>query len=343
MGNTAKVSFTAVVAADAAKRNQLLTFTPVITNEKVNQSLSPIVVEGEGSRIARKRKEWEGKQTSTLENVIYTENGQSVLVTVSIPLQDLALSSKLALESTEGLLSSYDLADILIAENIITSPKPKAEYIEIADTKPVWIPTSVADSLSTAFSFVVPISEFDEVEPFKIYDNDRESSLVVYFRVAKYNIDESYMNNALVLTNLAAAVNMTMESNDSKVDKIVVAGFASPEGSIELNDRLAFERAVSVKKHLLRTTNAKDDQIMVFNGSVDWRGLRNMVAESDLAEKQQILSIIDNTPIWDAQRKVGRLGELMRLNSGKTYRYLLNNYFPYMRNGAFIKVYYENE
>jgi hypothetical protein len=68
-----------------------------------------------------------------------------------------------------------------------------------------------------------------------------------------------------------------------------------------------------------------------------------MVEKSNLPEKRDILSIIDNTPVWDSGRQVGRLGELMRLNGGRTYRYLLNEYFPYLRSGAFIRVYHKSE
>jgi hypothetical protein len=86
-----------------------------------------------------------------------------------------------------------------------------------------------------------------------------------------------------------------------------------------------------------------DGSILLHNGSVDWRGLRVMVERSSLLEKREIISIIDNTPIWDSRRQVGRLGELMKLNGGRTYRYLLNEYFPHLRSGAFIRAYYRNE
>ena len=47
-----------------------------------------------------------------------------------------------------------------------------------------------------------------------------------------------------------------------------------------------------------------------------WDFLRRLVADSEMPEKQQILDIIDTTPVWDAAKKVGRLSLLMRLKSG---------------------------
>lgn len=343
LGEAACIQFTAEIGPKAVKRNHSFVFIPVIVNGEYRQSLSPVVIQGKGSQIARERREWVAEQTVGYDNALYAGNGQSLSVINSVPWQEWMSGADLIFESVEGGCCTYNKQDdILLAENILERPEPQP-VVPIVDTPPVWVPLSLADSLSTAFTFVVPASEFDENEPFKVYDDERESSLVVYYRVAKYDIDPAYMDNAHTLSNLTAAINMIMASDNSRVNKIVVAGFASPEGSFEFNDRLAFERAVTVKKYLMDATGARDEQIMVFNGSVDWRGLRAMVARSGLPEKRQILSIIDNTPLRSNGQQSGRLDELKRLNDGKTYTYLLNEYFPYLRNGAFIRVYYENE
>ena len=344
-GETIRIDFTANVSPKAVKRNHSLVFIPVIENDGYRQSLSPVVIQGKGSKIARERREWVAGQIADYENAVYAKNGETITLTSTVPFQKWMSGSDLILESVEsGCCSYHKLNDVLYAENILERQEQEPEPVIVVVEKELeeWIPVSIADSLSTAFTFVVPLSEFDDNEPFKIYDDERDNSMVIYFRVAKYDIDATYMSNAHTLSNLTAVINMIMDAKYSKVDRIVVAGFASPEGGFELNDRLAFERAVSVKKYLMETTDVRDNQIMVFNGSLDWRGLRSMIVKSNLPEKRQILSIIDNTPIWDSKRQVGRLGELMRFNGGRTYRYLLNEYFPYLRNGAFIKVYYDN-
>lgn len=347
-GETLKVGFTARIAPRAVKRNHTLVFVPVIEGGGYRQSLSPVVVHGKGSRIARQRREWVARQVAGYENAAVASNGTAINVSAEVPFQKWMSGASLVFESVEGGCCRYDrLEDALFAENIIVRAEPEpvvvvAEREPEPIPEPVWVPRTVADSLSVAFTFVLPMSEFDPDEPFKIYDDERENALIVYYRLGRLNIDPAYMDNAHTLSNLTSVIDMIMASSDSRVERIVVAGFSSPDGSFEVNDRLAFDRAVSVKKHLIETTPAKDYQIMIHNGSTDWRGLRAMVERSALPEKQQIISIIDNTPVWDAQRQVGRLGELMRLNGGRTYRYLYNEYFPYLRNGAFIKVYYEN-
>ena len=67
-----------------------------------------------------------------------------------------------------------------------------------------------------------------------------------------------------------------------------------------------------------------------------------MVAKSDMAYRDRILSIIDNVP-ESGYGGLSRQAELMRLGGGEPYRYMLNNFFPELRNATYIKVYYENK
>ena len=130
---------------------------------------------------------------------------------------------------------------------------------------------------------------------------------------------------------------MLQESKTSRVVRVVIVGSASPEGTLAFNDRLAWNRAVALKDFLLRNTAFPADSMTLFNGSEDWRGLRKLVAASDLYEREEILRIIDNVPVTQ-----GRELELMKLSGGRPYLYMLEHMFPELRNAAFIKVYYEN-
>ena len=94
---------------------------------------------------------------------------------------------------------------------------------------------------------------------------------------------------------------------------------------------------MALKDFLLRNTAFPADSMTLFNGSEDWRGLRKLVAASDLYEREEILRIIDNVPVTQ-----GRELELMKLSGGRPYLYMLEHMFPELRNAAFIKVYYEN-
>jgi outer membrane protein OmpA-like peptidoglycan-associated protein len=343
-GDNVNVRYTITTDRRAVKRGYSLLLSPYIGNSEYKQSLPAIVVDGRGTLISRQRGEWVSGLTEDSDNITYLKNGQSTTLTATVPMQEWMYGAHLSIEAAEGGCCSYTvLNEMQLGAMIPMKSKPQSVPAVAPEPEPQWQPVTVADDLSTAFTFVLPDSEFDAAEPFKIYDDERENALVVYFHVGKYNIVPEYLDNAYTLSNLINVIKMIMAANDSRVERVVVAGFASPEGGFELNDRLAFDRAVSVKEYIMRQTGLSDGSILLHNGSVDWRGLRVMVEKSNLPEKREILSIIDYTPVWDSRRQVGRLGELMRLNGGRTYRYLLNEYFPYLRSGAFIRVYYKND
>jgi hypothetical protein len=171
----------------------------------------------------------------------------------------------------------------------------------------------------------------------------REGSISVYFRQGDHAIDRNFGDNNRNLVELISAVRALSQADDSSIARIVIAGFASPEGATALNERLAHDRAVAIKEFLAGNSDVDPRTIEIYNGAVDWMGLKDLVEQSDIYRKHRIVDIIEHTPVWDGYRNVGRLGELMRLDDGEPYRYMAREFFPLLRQAAYIKVYYENE
>lgn len=170
-----------------------------------------------------------------------------------------------------------------------------------------------------------------------IADESEKGALTIYFKRGKYDLERHFRDNNMTLVNLVSSIRALLDSKSSRIARIVIVGSASPEGTLAFNDRLAWNRAVTLKEFLGRNTKYPGDSITLFNGSENWHGLRRMVAASDLCEREEILRIIDNVPI-----RQGRELELMKLSGGRPYLYMLEHMFPELRNAAFIKVYYEN-
>ena len=227
----------------------------------------------------------------------------------------------------------------------VTEPEPVVVVEPEPQPEPKPQPTT-AELLAETHGFLAPAAEFDGSyydDPQRFIETHREGSLSVYFRQGVRVIDPSYKGNAAILDELLTAIRRIEASGDSRIARVVIAGFASPEGTTAVNQRLARQRAEAIRSYLTENSSVSENQIDLYNGSVDWHGLRKMVAASDMADREKVLDIIDNTPTWDARRNVGRHGELMRLSGGETYRYMLRNFFPELRNAAYIRAYYENE
>lgn len=341
-GEKALVSFSADIAPRAVKSNRTLAYLPVITDGEYQVELPAILISGKRAQKKVQRYEWVSGRVIDYQYTVSAQAGDVFRYRASVPYQPWMEGADLMLEGLEwGCCSAESSPNVLLASGILPGqPKVEAPIVVVEPApEPVPAPQTTGDTMAETFSFVIPASEWNENEP--VYDEDREKALIVYYRQGRNVIEPGYGENRMILTNLVAAVNTIVESADSDVERIVVAGFASPEGAFEVNDRLAWNRAVSVKSYILENTEIGADRITLYNGSEDWRGLRALVAGSAMPEKLQVLNIIDNVPLGEGSKQ--RLNEIKRLNGGSTYQYLLDHYFPKLRNGAFIRVYYRNK
>lgn len=170
-----------------------------------------------------------------------------------------------------------------------------------------------------------------------------EATLVVYFPVGGVDVVLDYENNGANLAHLLSVLDKIAESKDSRIAKIFVVGSASPDGSQKLNERIAGKRAQVLVDYIVKHTKLASSFFEVSNDQVAWDILRKQVANSDMAHREEVLHIIDTVPVWDAKKKVGRLGLLMKLHKGDPYRHMKQHFFPKLRNAGYIKVFYESQ
>lgn len=337
-GENVVVSFTAGIDKKAAPRGTVLVYAPVITNGEYKVSLPPVVVQGRGARRAWERAAWISGETVNHPDAVYAGNGSDTKYIATVPFQLWMYGSRIEAETITAGCCDVTHGISAMAANVLPVPLPEPE------PEPVEPEKTVAEVLSETFSFVLPASDFDPAEPIKFYDDERDNALTIYFKINNYDIDAEYAGNEQTLINLIASIELIETSADVYVDRVVVAGFASPEGPFELNDRLAWERAVSVKEYIMKNTGMDDRTITLFNGSADWRGLRLLVSsDGNMPDREKVLYIIDNYPVWDSKTQTGRMTMIRNLSAGKTYGYMTENILPRLRNGTFIRVYFDDK
>ncbi|MCC8061622.1 MAG: DUF3868 domain-containing protein [Rikenellaceae bacterium] len=343
-GGTVTVQFRVDIGKRAAAGGRTLIYEPVLTNGTYRWSLPPVIIQGARARVAQSRHDWAAGHAIVYDNPKYAGNGSMLIYNAAAPWQLWMHGADLVIEGLDmGCCSESIISPLVVAENLDLPPVRRTVVEEVEVTEIVELPKTTGDLLAETVSYVRHASEMDSFEPGQLSDEDREGSLTVYFRQANLKVDPEVGDNYRTLTDMLGSIRRLQDSPDSRVSHVVVAGFASPEGSFDSNDRLAWNRAVAIKDYLLRNSDVPADRIQLYNGSEDWRGLYLQVEKSDLYDKSQILDIIDNVPIWDPVRKTGREKELMKLDGGRTYRYLYEHFFPKLRNAAYIKIYYENK
>lgn len=107
---------------------------------------------------------------------------------------------------------------------------------------------------------------------------------------------------------------------------ITVTGYSSPEGSYAGNDRLAKRRAQALKSFLDTKYNSDLVEIRTEWMAEDWDRLVQFVRSSNMADKYTILDIIENVDVFK-----GREEKLKALSGGRSWRYMLKEYFPKLR------------
>lgn len=137
-----------------------------------------------------------------------------------------------------------------------------------------------------------------------VYAQENQSLLVekrytLYFRVNKSNIDPSYMGNSVAIDAMLEDIRATLEVSGSVPGEIMVYASTSPEGPRYLNERLAVERAKTIRNFLLKNfPQFETDKITVESRIDDWAGLNLAVRrDSTLKHRDRILAILNNPAI----------------------------------------------
>ena len=156
----------------------------------------------------------------------------------------------------------------------------------------------------------------------------------IFYPVGKAELHEDYMDNASTLHRIQKYL-----EKSPQIDSITIYSYASPEGSYQLNKRLAAERGNTAKQYLLNHLPADrhlPDSLFIIDPTTEnWQGLRDLVLyQYSHADKEEVLAILDRTDINDERRKV----LLKRLNHGRTWQHIIKELMPKLRYATWVSV-----
>lgn len=151
------------------------------------------------------------------------------------------------------------------------------------------------------------------------------------FKVGKADIIDTLEGNAAQLGRIEALMDGLINQREFYVDSIVLTASASPEGALALNERLARERALSLKRRLgERFGRQADTLIAVRSAGENWPELGRLVATSDsLPHREAILAL------FDAERNPDRREAALRSRYPQEYQYIRERLYPLLRSVDF--------
>ncbi len=184
------------------------------------------------------------------------------------------------------------------------------------------------------------IPEYVLVDASRAWDFGQDE-LEIIFKVSKIEIDSSVFNNEVTFGKILAAVDKIFSNPYYKIDKIEVAGYASPEGRPAFNKWLGENRAKALIDYIIEHRpqyNLTRDNFRIRNGEENWVGLRRVVAASDLEQKERVLQIIDDENIPGELKK----DKIKWIDRAKTWKQMLKDIYPHLRCARYLAVYYDS-
>ena len=180
---------------------------------------------------------------------------------------------------------------------------------------------------------------------FAIADASREwdfgqDELEIIFKVSKVEIDSSVFNNEVTFGKILSAVDKIYSNPKFKVDQIEIAGYASPEGSRSFNNWLGENRAKALIDYIISNRpqyNLTKDNFRLRNGEENWAGLRRHLLASAIAEKDQVVEIID-MDLPDEEKKL----KIKAIDNGRVWKKMLDEVYPHLRCARYLAVYYDS-
>lgn len=157
-----------------------------------------------------------------------------------------------------------------------------------------------------------------------------KDSVKIHFQTGKTHLDLELGNNRQVLENITNKFQSNV--NDSiyyRLQKVLVVGGASPEGSVTLNKQLSEKRAETLFNYLAKYRNFPDSlRYFTFLGC-DWKGLYRLAkADLNLPEREETLAFLREIMTNPTEADVRKLRSF---KNGVPYSYMFRNLFPALR------------
>lgn len=326
-----KINISFDILTDKFPSNYRIKLTPILFNgDGEFQTLDPIEL------VGRKRDIYYQRSGETQGNRIVVKPGskttQKYFTTIAYQhwMQYVSVSVE---QISEGCCSQFEQP---IRE--IASPKLlHYKVVPYFGVKPLQYELTELEKYDLDNPFLHPMEDYNKRYDILLKDRNKGTSTVI-FKVGSAVIDMDFSSNSDVLESIGKAFDLIENDPNAILKNIMIAGYASPEGSLVLNSKLAIQRAAAVKKFLQSRMSKPNEEIFeLYNGREDWAGLRDLVDKSEMDSKELVLQTIDAYTMEQEIRKT----KLKQLEGGAPYRYMLENFYPQLRSGGYVQVYYE--
>lgn len=295
----------AVLTLDAytnkcVRRRQIMTLSPRLMYNGVEVKATNFEVAGKGKARQLRRKEKKAGITATAQRYGIKNK---IVYTYPTAYNEAMVNSKLNIDRTIQRCKKKTLPTLeiplTIDPSMIPAPVVK-EPVKVVTPKETKLDITLDDAVS--------------------------------FKVGKSVLDMNMKNNKESADKIVAEINRIKAIKGAKITSISISGFASPEGSLELNNRLSQERAVAFMEAIIPATELDKWTFKVEAGGENWGQLKTLIEGSTLKTKEALLKVINTVEDPIVRQS--------KLQSMAAYNYIFKNFYPKLRNAGSVNIQY---
>ena len=180
------------------------------------------------------------------------------------------------------------------------------------------------------------------------HSQESRTEICVDFRVNSTVIDSAYSDNAARMQEIIEFLRNIRQDSTINIVEISFCGAASPEGSDQLNRKLARGRLTALERLVRKEVDIPDSLITRNDSYIPWDYLKSQIEDSGLIHKDEVISILEEESLLvdyhhPSTHIDNRIVKLKQLDNGKVWQQMHKLFFGRMRNACAVFVTYKQE
>ena len=180
------------------------------------------------------------------------------------------------------------------------------------------------------------------------YAQEKRTEICVDFRVNSTVIDSAYSDNAVRMREIIDFLEAIRRDSTINIVEVSFCGAASPEGSDQLNRRLAQGRLTALERLVRKEVDIPDSLITHNDSYIPWDYLKSQIEDSELLHKDEVIAILEEEARlvdyhYPNLHIDNRIVKLKNLDNGKVWQQMNKLFFGRMRNACAVFVTYKKE
>ncbi len=208
----------------------------------------------------------------------------------------------------------------LIVRQILTSCADGQQLFTVNVAKHVTLEPKIPYEVNPQVALIEPEKEL-------VKNRNIQAQAYLDFPVGRSVIVPDFRRNPEELSKIQMTLQGVQNDPDVVITGMFIEGYASPEGSYALNTRLSNERAQALLDYVANNFGINRNIIRASATPEDWDGLRLLVEDSSIPNRDEILAIIDSDLDPDVKEA--------RIKRFPSYRTMLNEMFPQLRRSDY--------